>query len=764
MEAKAGAVLALLLVALAVAATGAVAAAKAGATQAGAVADEKGAGGGYGFSIYTSLRPLEGNEDGSYYPGDSFRLGYWVDVPAGWTYVDPYGNAWEEHYSLDRVEAHGACLASNLTAYRASGSFACNISTKCAPGNHTVTAEAYFSITRVWWENVTYPAYDPVTGELTGYYWRWEQRTSWESASVAAEWEVRVAAYDPHFTVLFYPATKGEANHTFSSNLTMLVRYDGNGPGRELKQRAVLDSWSASANATGLLVATSGEDVLEWQALGFFGVKRATPLDLVSPSDAAGANLSASDPFLSQIMAAAFNGTEYGVYIGYRLCPEYGPTANFTHAVLNSTSRYARVELAPGEWDIPEEYGVTALNVSAALWWSRFPGAQVAAALPLPAMALRVPLNVSLAAFCWIGCDNCTAGAWGGTGTGADEGASTTTGAVAGAGGSVALEFPAIARELNVTVSAMPGDSLYHRFLIALYGDEGLADAEDPASYDYDAWIPDAWMREQYLADQEMPSPEEGTLAVARVEAANCTHAVVTVPRTTTGYYNVTISAANVTLAGGVGGESEGEGEGEGGGGGAPAAGQPSGCEPKGLRQAISATVAVAINFEAGGCNLTVPVNSDATAAAFSDHPSWISFSIKTAVSKIASVVVFAVPPHTEAGAIQKYLSASGAWGVWKAYEFNHTLRLGYLDADAGKSGEELNLWSYKPSSLTENATVFALVTDIWGNSYLVELGTATRHVAEIAGIPLDGVLTLFGILAAVAVGWEALARIFRRI
>jgi hypothetical protein len=56
--------------------------------------------------------------------------------------------------------------------------------------------------------------------------------------------EVDVVKYDPQFTaVLAYTMPKSPGNNSYEKPFAMIIRYDGNGPARNLGQRAVIEGW-----------------------------------------------------------------------------------------------------------------------------------------------------------------------------------------------------------------------------------------------------------------------------------------------------------------------------------------------------------------------------------------------------------------------------------------------------------------------------------------------------------------------------------------
>jgi len=62
---------------------------------------------------------------------------------------------------------------------------------------------------------------------------------------------VQVVKYDPQFTlVLAYVMPKSPGNNSYEKSFAMIIRYDGNGPEKNLGQRAVIEGWDWSGNAS----------------------------------------------------------------------------------------------------------------------------------------------------------------------------------------------------------------------------------------------------------------------------------------------------------------------------------------------------------------------------------------------------------------------------------------------------------------------------------------------------------------------------------
>lgn len=55
---------------------------------------------------------------------------------------------------------------------------------------------------------------------------------------------VEVARYDPQFTVLVYTVPKSPGENSYEKHFAVIVRYDGNGPEKDMGKRAVFEGWS----------------------------------------------------------------------------------------------------------------------------------------------------------------------------------------------------------------------------------------------------------------------------------------------------------------------------------------------------------------------------------------------------------------------------------------------------------------------------------------------------------------------------------------
>jgi hypothetical protein len=97
---------------------------------------------------------------------------------------------------------------------------------------------------------------------------------------------VEVVKYDPHFTlVLAYTVPKSPGNNSYEKPFAMIIRYDGNGPQKNLGQRAVIEDWewygyasrvSAQQQLAGLTGISNAQDLLKnmQQLIQLFNLSR----------------------------------------------------------------------------------------------------------------------------------------------------------------------------------------------------------------------------------------------------------------------------------------------------------------------------------------------------------------------------------------------------------------------------------------------------------------------------------------------------------
>lgn len=705
-----------------------------GSTSAGAtVGIGIGIGSGSGSAISASLRPIERNEDGTYYPGDIFAVDYQVAVPPSGVYYDHWGNPCQYHYSFISMVVRGAHIDGG-TSYWTRGTIVCRVSADAPAGKLQVEASAQLTYHYQYWVNETYPIYDEWNGTVS-YGWRWVPYWTSYTYEDTATAEIEVVEYDPHFTLALYPITNRETDlATYWMDLALLVRYDGNGPSRNLMQRAVIDSHSATSVGTGAFFVASEDDLVNLFTKGFYGLRQATAEDFATREDINALNLTPSSlkSLFGILLNATYGGTPGSIYIGYRICPEYGPYAapdNFTSATLfNSTSRYAKYVFTPKDPKAIEDL-VGALDINITLSWSRFPSSTANASAALPYLKVRVPLTVKTVALTPEGAFPAVANinfsvalvhendtlfssffeppalatntSTGGTGPGAGAGAGTGAGTGTGGG----------------------------------EGGGGVGDGDE-------------WFAQQWAADNAMPLNATAPLVTQHGEGTSLT---AFIPRTSSCHYNLTVLTS-----------APGNGNGTGGGG------YPY---EYGLGYAYTNTtstcgwVTILVDFDAEGCEVAVNINPDAASVDFVNHLSWVALRVTTPNSNLKNVTVFSLGPSGER-------TKWGNFSWYPAYAGEGIVGLGTgtgTGAGTGTGtgiakGARYDLWAEKPKTLSSNTTVYIELTDVWGNTQVLEAGTATPYAEGFYDIPYSGILTVFFMVISAMILYEVLQRAASRL
>ena len=160
------------------------------------------------FDLYSRPR---GNPDGTYYPGDAFKITYEVST---------------RNIEFSHVEFvyNETVFEGSKTATARTGTALFEVKKSAPAGRFEVHIKAV----------ATYNSENGVSVEV----------------GAAAKVPVEVVEYDPHFTVLLtYQVMKGEGATSFEKPFATIVRYDGNGPEHNLQQRAVIEdyTWNGAA-------------------------------------------------------------------------------------------------------------------------------------------------------------------------------------------------------------------------------------------------------------------------------------------------------------------------------------------------------------------------------------------------------------------------------------------------------------------------------------------------------------------------------------
>ncbi|MGB9694238.1 MAG: hypothetical protein ACPLYF_05280 [Fervidobacterium sp.] len=146
------------------------------------------------------------NPDGTYYPGDAFKIGYDVTLGVNETFL-------------------GLVVSYDKNTFKASKSgneWFFEILKSARPGTYKITFTAY--------ANYTY---------MEG------NETRWRIVSSSSSQEVRIVKYEPRFTVLLnYTLYKDEHSLEYEKPFVIIVRYDGNGPTNNTNERAIIDNYT----------------------------------------------------------------------------------------------------------------------------------------------------------------------------------------------------------------------------------------------------------------------------------------------------------------------------------------------------------------------------------------------------------------------------------------------------------------------------------------------------------------------------------------
>jgi hypothetical protein len=179
------------------------------------VQSDNNAGGGGVFLVVEPLLDKYGhvsvNEDGTFYPCDRFEITYSTELTS--------------EVNFEKIELHYdrsvfSMFSDNFGVEGVGGG--------CFEVLSSASAGVYFFVVEVWGNRSTA---DDVSGT--------------ESYVMAeASLSVVVVEYDPHFTVaLTYTVPTGNGSSSYEKPFAIVVRYEGNGPDRNLRQRAVIDDY-----------------------------------------------------------------------------------------------------------------------------------------------------------------------------------------------------------------------------------------------------------------------------------------------------------------------------------------------------------------------------------------------------------------------------------------------------------------------------------------------------------------------------------------
>ena len=130
---------------------------------------------------------------------------------------------------------------------------------------YTATWEVHTQHTYVWSASIS--------STVAGKRYVLEKAVATTKYASIATVSVEVVEYDPHFTlVLAYPVPSSPGNDSYQKHFAMIIRYDGNGPEKNLGQRAVIEGWDWDGygmriryqqELTGLTEISNVEDLLK---------------------------------------------------------------------------------------------------------------------------------------------------------------------------------------------------------------------------------------------------------------------------------------------------------------------------------------------------------------------------------------------------------------------------------------------------------------------------------------------------------------------
>ena len=153
------------------------------------------------------------NEDSTFYPNDRFEITYNTELTGGVNFEKI-----EIHYDSTVFD-----MFSNSNAFGVEG-----VGGGCFEVLSSAPAGVYSFVVEVWGNQ-------SINSNGSG---------SESYVMAEASLSVVVVEYDPHFTVvLTYTVPTGNGSSSYEKPFALIVRYEGNGPDRNLRQRAVIDDF-----------------------------------------------------------------------------------------------------------------------------------------------------------------------------------------------------------------------------------------------------------------------------------------------------------------------------------------------------------------------------------------------------------------------------------------------------------------------------------------------------------------------------------------
>jgi hypothetical protein len=175
--------------------------------------------------------------------------------------------------------------------------------------------------------------------------------------------------------------------------------------------------------------------------------------------------------------------------------------------------------------------------------------------------------------------------------------------------------------------------------------------------------------------------------------------------------------------------------------------------------------VPIFINFDEDECEAVVNVNINpdpiTSVTYFRDHLSWVEMRVATGASTLRSAVIFSVNASSsgEGGVASANGSAGEGEGesrsgrtVWRTVSWSPQY--------GGGAGASYDLWAEKPKTLDHSATVYVEVTDVWGNTQVLEAGAASPYAEGIGDIPYSGIFVVIFMVVGAMVLYEVLQKI----
>jgi len=286
---------------------------------------------------------------------------------------------------------------------------------------------------------------------------------------------------------------------------------------------------------------------------------------------------------------------------------------------------------------------------------------------------------------------------------------------VAYASGQSAIEMPASAC-VNITMSLLDQDVLFPDLF------------EPPASVEEDGWFAEQWKADSVCITQSVLASACGD-GIGGQAPPSCL-----VPRSSSTYYNLTY-----TITPPPGGYVCIDPD-----------GTPLPVSPSGI---LSGSIMTSMPFDDREYGITININPfPGQITQFRDHPSWDDATVDAGPVPLSRAVVF-----TQDG---------GERQVWRAFSWD-TRPPQAASGDESSLDQDMRysyyIWAMKPDTLDHSAPLYVELTDVWGNTQVLLLGTATPYAAGIGDIPLSGIVTVSLLVAGAALVYTLLQKLADR-